>query len=138
MALFACDILIPAAGGRSMKRLALMLLMAAVAFAGELTGKWSGSFDKVAPDGSTQPGPAYMDFKLSGQTVTGTVGPDEADQNPISNGKLDGKKLTFDVVREFGTLKFELTFDGDRITGMASAERDGARISAKVDVKRKE
>ena len=121
-----------------MKRLALMLLVAAVAFAGELTGKWSGSFDTVRPDGSTQPGPAYMVLKVDGQTVTGTAGPDESGQHPITNGRLDGTKLTFDMAREQGTLKFNLIFDGESIKGSASAERDGEPMKAQVDLKRKE
>src|SRR5882724_4029150 len=122
-----------------MKQLALMLLMAAVAFAGELTGKWSGSFDTVAPDGSTNPGPAYMDLKVAGQAVTGTAGPSETDQREISNSKLEGSKLTFEVARGPGgaTVKFDLTVDGDSMKGTASAEKDGQRMNAKVEVKRK-
>src|SRR5882724_6311083 len=113
-----------------MKQLALMLLMAAVAFAGELTGKWSGSFDTVAPDGSTNPGPAYMDLKVAGQAVTGTVGPNESDQREISKGKLEGSKLTFEVVQGPGgaPLKFDLVFDGETIKGTASAEKDGRQL----------
>lgn len=119
-----------------MKRLFLMVLVAAVAFAGELTGKWSGSFDTVGPDGSTRPGPAYMDLKLSEGVVTGTAGPDLEDQKPISNGKLEGKNLTFDVVREPGAvIKFDLTFDGESIKGTASAEKEGQKLQAKVELK---
>jgi hypothetical protein len=121
-----------------MKRFALMLLMAAVAFAGELTGKWTGSFDTVGPDGSTHTGEAYMSLKLDGQTVTGTAGPDESQQMTISNGKLDGKKLTFDVVMEQGpTLKFDLVFDGETIKGGATGEHDGQKMQAKLDLKKK-
>jgi hypothetical protein len=123
-----------------MKRLALMLLMAAVAFAGELTGKWTGSFDTVGPDGSTNPGPAYLDLKLVGQTVTGTVGPNESDQKEISNGKLDGNKLTFELVHrpDRAPMKFDLVFDGETIKGTVSAEKEGQQMRAKLDVKRKQ
>jgi hypothetical protein len=122
-----------------MKKLSVMLLMAAVALAGELTGKWSGSFDAVNPDGSTNPGPAYMDLKIAGQAVTGTAGPSETDQKPISNGRLEGSKLTFEVVMGPGaTLKFDLTFDGESIKGTATAEGDGQKLRANVDVKRKQ
>ena len=122
-----------------MNRLALVLLAAAVAFGGELTGKWSGTFENVGPDGSVRSSGAYMDLKLSGQTVTGTAGPDESDQRAISNGKLDGKKLTFEVMHGEGpTITFDLTFDGESIQGTAAAERDGKRLNAKLDLKRKQ
>ncbi len=123
-----------------MKRVALIMLMAGLAIAGELTGKWSGSFAEVGPDGAGRdPGGAYMDLKLTGMTVTGTAGPSESRQMAITNGKLDGKKLTFDVVQSDGgpTMKFDLTFDGETLKGSANAEQDGRKLAAKVDLKRK-
>jgi hypothetical protein len=121
-----------------MRRLALLLMIASLALAGDLTGKWSGTFvDTTTTDGSGKTTGAYMDLKLSAQTVTGTAGPDETHQMVISNGKLEGKKLTFDVVQPGGTLKFDLTFDGESLQGAASSEKDGLRMSAKLDLKRK-
>jgi len=106
-----------------------MVLMAGVAFAGELTGKYSGTFD---------PGPAYMDLKVAGQAVTGTVGPSETEQLAISNGKLDGEKLTFELSRPGGAVvKFDLTFDGESIKGTVTAVKEGQQMNAKVEVKRK-
>src|SRR5436190_23650986 len=110
-----------------MKRLALILLLAGAAIAGELTGKWTGTFTRVGPEGSAQDsGSAYMDLKLAGKVVTGTAGPSESQQMAITNGKLEGKKLTFEVVQDGGpTLKFDLTFDGETIKGAANGERGG-------------
>ncbi len=46
--------------------------------------------------------------------------------------------MTFDVVIDQGpTLKFDLTFDGDTIKGSANAERDGQKLQAKLELKRK-
>lgn len=122
-----------------MKRFALILLVAATAFGADLTGKWSGTFTRVGADGPAQDsGGAYMDLKLAGKVVTGTAGPDESRQMAISNGKLEGKKLTFEVLQENGpTMKFDLTFDGDTIKGAANGERGGEQMSAKLDLKRK-
>jgi hypothetical protein len=120
-----------------MKTLALLLMFTAAAFAGELTGKWSGSFEIVNPDGSTQPSTAFITLKLSGQTVTGTAGQNETEQVEILNGKLDGQKLTFDVpIREI-LIKFDVVFDGDTIKGGAAAESGGMKVTAKVDLKRR-
>ena len=123
-----------------MKRTALLLLMAALAFAGELTGKWSGTFIETdGPGGAeTNTTGVYMDLKVSGQTVTGTAGPDEARQFPISGGKLDGKKLTFEVSIGPAAAKFDLVFDGNTIKGTAASEIDGQHQYAKLDLKRKQ
>ena len=123
-----------------MKKLALIVLMAGAAIAGELTGKWSGTLTRVGPEGPAQdPGPAYMDLKLAGKVVTGTAGPDENRQMAISNGKLEGKKLTFEVVQQGGpTLIFDLTFDGETIKGTANGERGEQKMSAKIDLKRRQ
>ena len=113
--------------------------MVGAAIAGELTGKWSGSFNQLRPDGTAgDEGGALMVLKLAGKVVTGTAGPDESRQMAISNGKLEGRKLTFEVVQDGGpTLKFDLTFDGETIKGAANGERGGQQMSAKVDLKRK-
>ena len=123
-----------------MKKLALILLMAGAAIAGELTGKWSGSFAQIRNDGTEGNGSAYMDLKLTGTTVTGTAGPSESQQSPVSNGKLVGKKLTFEVVQGDGRpiMKFDLVFDGETLKGSANAEQDGRKLAAKVDLKRRQ
>jgi hypothetical protein len=55
----------------------------------------------------------------------------------ISNGKLDGTKLTFDVVHDNGqTMKFDLVFDGETIKGGASAEHEGEKRAARLELKR--
>jgi hypothetical protein len=120
------------------KRVGLLLLAGAVVYGAELTGKWSGTFEELAPDGSVrQTSDAYIDLKLSGQTVTGTAGPSESQQHEISNGRLQGNKLTFEVAGQGPKLKFDLTYDGETIKGAVTGEHDGQRMSARVDLKRR-
>jgi len=117
----------------------LLLLSASMLMAGELTGKWHGKFDILGPDGKvTEPDEAYMILKAEGATVTGTAGPNEGDQMPIKNGKLENGKLTFEVAMEDGgVLSFDLTFDGEKITGTANGTGSGGeKMTAKVDLKR--
>jgi ketosteroid isomerase-like protein len=120
-------------------RFALILLTASFAFAAGLTGKWSGTFEELGPDGSaSRTGAAYMDLVLAGQIVTGTAGPLESEQHEIRNGKLEGKRLTFELVQtHMPLMKFDLTFDGETIKGSVAAEEGGQRLAARVDLKPK-
>jgi ketosteroid isomerase-like protein len=121
-------------------RLASIALVTMTAFGGELTGTWIGTLEELAPDGSIKrTRGAYLDLRLSGQTVTGTAGPSESEQQAISGGKLNGgRNLTFEVVQAQGpTMKFDLIFDGDTIKGAVAAEGGGKRLDARIDVRRK-
>ncbi len=123
----------------SMKKLILIVLLAAFALtAGDLTGKWSGSFDITNADGETKADSAYMDLKLHETKVEGTAGPNEEKQWAIRNGKLEGGRLTFEIVTDDGgLLTFDLVFDGDTIRGNATGTGSGGeKMSAKVNLKR--
>ena len=66
--------------------------------------------------------------KLSGKvSAPGRDG--AAVDTPISNGKVDGDKISFDVVREFNGNKFTSSYTGevgaDKITGKISFNRNG-------------
>ena len=49
--------------------------------------------------------------------------------SPISNGKVDGDKITFDIVREFNGRSITNSYSGDivadKITGKSSFNRNG-------------
>ena len=121
-----------------MKTLICLLLLTGMTLsAGELTGKWTGTFDITSPDGETKPDSAVMNLKLEGTAVTGTAGPNEDQQWTIKNGKLEAGKLTFEVVPEDGALlSFELVFDGETIRGTATGHDGDNKLTAKVDLKR--
>ncbi|HYK87702.1 MAG TPA: hypothetical protein VE398_02960 [Acidobacteriota bacterium] len=117
----------------------VLLTSVVVLGAGKLSGKWSGSFDISSSDGESHPDSAFMVLKENGGTVEGTAGPNADEQMEIRNGKLDGDKLTFEVVKEGGTIKFDLVFEGDSIKGTAEGQRpDGVKMTAKLDLKRAE
>jgi hypothetical protein len=80
-----------------MKKILWFLLLGALTItAADPTGKWAGRFD-VTNSGGEKAETAFMDLKLSGNTVTGTVGPNAGEQMAIRNGRLEGNKLTFEV-----------------------------------------
>lgn len=115
----------------------LMLMLTVALNAAEVTGKWSGSFDVTNPEGETKASTAYMDLKEADGVVTGTAGPTSDEQWPLRKGKLDGQKLTFEVETDHGIIAFELTLDGDSISGTAAGKgAEGEKMSAKVTLKR--
>lgn len=86
-------------------------LSALPAFAANVTGKWTTE-DKD-PDGN--PSTISYVFKQEGTQLTGTVAiPIET--APISNGKVDGDKVSFVAVFSFGTFTETGTVHGDEIT----------------------
>jgi len=119
-----------------MKTLAYTLLLALcafTAFAADATGKWSGTFTREEGDPST----GMVVLKQTGAEITGTAGPTMDEQMAISNGKIDGNKVTFELSAPNGlTLKMSLVLDGDTLKGDVTASREGQSMKAKLDLKR--
>jgi opacity protein-like surface antigen len=88
-----------------------MTLGAATAMAADVTGTWTG--EVKAPDGSTFP--LTFTFKQDGTTLTGSVLGAGGDPIPITNGKVDGNKFTFDDSFNGITIHHDCTLDGDTI-----------------------
>jgi len=118
----------------------LFLLMSALALAAapdtNITGNWSGTFVVTDPSGQTKDSTALLMLKQTGSEITGSVGPNEGEQHTITKGKIEGDKITLESADGQMTIKFELALVGDRITGDASAARDGQAMKAKLDVTR--
>jgi autotransporter translocation and assembly factor TamB len=100
----------------------LTCLVAAVAFAADVTGKWT--YEMPGRGGQTQQG--SINLKVDGSTVTGTVsGP--RGETDISNGKVDGDTVTFSVVREYQGNSMKMNYTG-KISGdtiQFKIEREG-------------
>src|SRR5437870_4892824 len=74
-----------------------------------------------------------------GATLTGTGGPTEDHQMPIQNGKVDGKKVTFEIALDQGrVMSFSLTAEEDRLSGDVSGgdKSTGETKSGTLSVKR--
>ena len=103
----------------------------------DVTGVWAGTF---APTTGGQ-SEAHMDLKQKGAEVTGTAGPGLDRQVPIANGKVTTVKgvtsVTFDATPPNGRiLKFDLKVVDGRLKGKATAESDGEKLEAVIDVGR--
>jgi hypothetical protein len=102
----------------------------------DVTGKWSGSFNPIDPNGETKESTALLVLKQSGTDITGTAGPNEDEQFPIQKGKIEGDKITLEVDHDGHTLKLDLKVASDRITGEAHMSKEGQTMTAKIDVSR--
>ena len=115
----------------------LMLVFAGLLAADTaLAGKWSGSFLMDDGSGEKRDSGIFLVLKQDGAEITGTAGPSESEQWPISKGKLEGNKLTMEVQSDGPLIKFELQLDGDHLKGDAHATHEGHAMSAKVDAAR--
>ena len=119
---------------------ALLLNVAAVpAQTTDLTGKWTGTFTRTAPDGQTQTLNVLFDLVQKGKVLTGTVGPNAENQLAIEKGgTVDAGKITFKAVQPNGTVRtFTLKLVKDRLQGeMVAQPPGGESFTAKVDMGR--
>ncbi|GAB4230333.1 MAG: hypothetical protein Kow00109_02050 [Acidobacteriota bacterium] len=70
---------------------AVLLLVAATAWAAGVAGKWEGSIQ--TPNGDMK---LTFVFEVNGETLSGKIQSDMGEQ-PISNGKVAGDEFSFDV-----------------------------------------
>jgi hypothetical protein len=101
-----------------------------------VTGRWSGSFNTMGPNGEARESTALLVLKQTGPDITGTAGPTEDEQFAIQKGKIEGDKVTLEVDHDGHTMKFDLVLTADRLTGEAKLSRDGQDLRAKIDVTR--
>jgi len=97
----------------------ILFVVAFVALAADVSGKWT--YQQPGFNGG-DPIPVTITLKADGSTLTGSVPPmmrgGGGDPTPITNGKIDGDKVYFEVSRQgrngntFVT-KYEGTLSGD-------------------------
>jgi hypothetical protein len=123
---------------------AVVLLAPAMFAAEDLTGKWSGSFVITMDSNPPREDVVHMVATHKGTDLTGSVGPNENEQLPISNGKIvttkeGGKeltKVTFQAVADGATIHFDLALIDGHLKGKAKAEHDGHTMSVVIDMTR--
>jgi len=82
-----------------------LLLIAGIALAADVDGKWTG----------TIPGmdiPVAYTFKADGATLTGTSSGPNDTTVPIKNGKIDGNNISFSVTFDMGGQEMKLDYKG--------------------------
>jgi len=85
----------------------LFALTSVAALAADFNGKWTA--DVPGRDGSTRT--STFTLKADGAKLTGSVSSQMGDAE-ITNGKVDGDNITFDVVRNFNDMTITLSYAG--------------------------
>jgi hypothetical protein len=98
---------------------ALLSLCAAALPAADLSGRYSGSVVMTTPEGErTRPMALVID--QSADKILVTVGPNATQLHPASNVKLDGDRMTFDLIPPGETrvaMKFDVRVDVNTLEG---------------------
>ena len=96
------------------KTIAVVLLLVVNVMAGDLTGKWSGAF-KVA--GGDHDVPQLFLLKQDGSKLTGSGGPNEGEQYPIENGRVDGDRVRFELTTGEWKFRYSLKASEGKMVG---------------------
>ena len=118
--------------------LAVLTLAPVHAQTPDLTGKWTGTMTRTAPDGRTQSIDFMCDLTQKGKVLTGTAGPNADRQWPIEKGgAVDAGKVTFRVQQPDGPLRaFTLKLVEGRLQGEMLATLKEQSFTTKVDLGR--
>lgn len=101
--------------------------------AADLTGKWLGSF---TPEGGEHDIPLLLILKQQGTTLSGSAGPNAGEQYPIENGRVEGKKASFQVTTGEWKFTYSLTGDRESLKGDLTLESPTESRTAKVTLNR--
>jgi hypothetical protein len=91
----------------------LLMLVATSVWAADVTGKWTGSM--VLNGGETDPANAHL--KQNGSVVTGTMGPSDEKQFPLTRGSIDGDQVTIEARPGPKVLRLTMKLEGTKLTG---------------------
>ena len=118
----------------------ILLAVCLVAFAADVTGKWT--FEQQGRGGNTTT--VTLNLKADGGTLTGTVvrpGRNGNMEAQISDGKIDGNNISFKTSQQMGdntiTTEYSGTVNGDSISlKVTRPGRDGNPMTSEVTAKR--
>jgi hypothetical protein len=88
--------------------IAVFLIVAAAVWAADVTGKWTAQVP--GRDGQTRE--TTFNFKVEGEKLTGTMSGPQGGENAISDGKVSGDDISFNVVLSFGGNEMKFNYAG--------------------------
>jgi hypothetical protein len=109
-------------------------LSALCLLAADVAGKWTGTLRFEGVDNSA---PAVLILKQEGNTVTGTGGPDESQQHPFENGKIEGNNIHLERhAGENDVITIELKLENDQLVGNMKMVHGADTRNATLSLKR--
>jgi hypothetical protein len=103
---------------------------------GDPTGTWT--WTRPGRDGNEVT--STLKLKADGDKLTGKISGWNNTENDISNGKVKGNEISFDVAREFNgnsmTIQYAGKIEGDSLTGDITVSRDGQERTREWTAKR--
>ena len=123
--------------GSAIKAIWLLPVLASTVLAADVSGKWSGNIELQGDISATAD--IAAEFSQTSDAVTGKIGRENDESEPIRNGKLlDGKHLLFEVKYPDadGSFKFELALNGDRLEGTMTGAMEMGPVNGKVHLTR--
>ena len=84
----------------------LLAVFAICALAADVTGTWKGSME--TPQGARE---VTMNLKADGNTLTGSISGRQG-ETPITDGKIKGDNISFNVVRKMQDREFKMEYKG--------------------------
>jgi hypothetical protein len=116
-----------------MRVLVLALLLILGLAVGDVSGNWNGSF---RVDDGDHDVPQLLLLKADGTKLTGTGGPDATERYPISNGKVNGDRVTFELTTGDWKFFYDLKNSGLQMSGKLVLKSANDSRSAEVTLKR--
>jgi opacity protein-like surface antigen len=86
---------------------ALAIVLAALVSAADVSGKWTATFDTQVGQQSYT-----WDFVVKGTTLTGTIKGNLLGESKVTDGKVDGDKITFVENGSFMEVPLRIEYSG--------------------------
>ena len=100
---------------------------------GNVSGNWNGSF---RVDGGDHDVPQLLLLKEDGAKLTGTGGPDATERYPISNGQVNGDRVTFELTTGDWKFFYDLKNAGLQMSGKLLLKSANDSRTAEVTLKK--
>ncbi len=109
--------------------LVLVCTLTASLWASDISGKWK--VEAPSQQGNVE---LTLTFKADGSTLTGTLDNPDVGSADIKEGKIEGTKVSFHVVRDFNGMEMKIIWKGtitgdDAITFKRTVEMSGGGMA---------
>ena len=111
----------------------LGLILSASLLGQELSGRWIGKFSTT---GNERGVPQLIILKQDGAEVTGSGGPDNSEQYPISNGVVTADRVRFELTTARSKFFYDLKRSGTSLNGALEIKSLNNTASATVSLKK--